>query len=228
MSIEMKITGANPAEIAAAITGLYGMLHIGKLVQPPAPHILDRGEPAPAVNAEATQNPAPETTTNAPAEPVAEAPKRGRPKKNAEPVPTIEGQIAIRDGDTTSSTAAEARKNLQPEPEKQIDIEEAIAAPPEPKPEPRVVDDKMLRNAIINLGNLGKVKAAPDVQEAMRKAVGAAYQEFDAAGVARGEKALPELKLSHIPAERYEEFLAIIERRTATMEALADGTWTGA
>lgn len=226
MQIEMKISGGNPAEIAAAITGLYGMLHIGKMM---TAAVADT--PAAAAPVETTQNPAPETTTNAPAEPVAEAPKRGRPKKNAEPAAEAAVDLPIGGPPGTgvgASTAAEARKNLVAA-EKQIDLEEAIA-----KVEAKPADEATVRAAIIKLANTAKQKAAPGVTDIPKKAVGAAYQAFEAAGVARGEQpfpvnnGVPEFKLVNVAASRLGEFLELIEARIAGIEALADGTWTGA
>ena len=208
MSIEMKITGANPAEIAAHITGLYGMLHIGKAMAA-APVVAEPVQMADAPVAEVkAEGDSGLTPVHQPVEQPVEPPKRGRPKKTAEPAPTIE-----------------AKAEPQPEPEKQIDIEEAIA---EVKPEPaKPVDEAMIRSAVIKLGNAGKVKAAPEVQEAMRKAVGAAFVELDDAGKSRGLPALPEHKVSMVPAARYAEFLALLERRTAEIDALPAGGWKG-
>lgn len=206
MSIEMKITGANPAEIAAHITGLYGLFALPKAVAAAAVATDNTGpEIAPAPQETVTV-----ATTAAPAEP----PKpRGRPKKTAEPAPTIEGK---------AETPAPA-----PQPEKQIDLEKAIAEV-EKKPEPpKEVDEATVRAAIINLANVGKAKAAPDIQEVPRKIVGGAYQALDDAGVARGLPKLAEFKLAAVPAERRAEFLALIEAKTAELNALADGAWKG-
>lgn len=76
--LELTIKGNSPAELFTQITGLYGMLHAGRL--------------APA-QVEATPNPAPETTTNPAPQPTAEIAERvdpprkpGRPKKAPEAI----------------------------------------------------------------------------------------------------------------------------------------------
>lgn len=205
MSIEMKITGANPAEIAQQITAMYGLFALPKAYTGPALTAAEVGGPGPIIPA-GPQNAAPETTTNVTAEPVAESPKpRGRPKKNPDPAPTIE-----------------IKANEAPEPEKQVDIEEAIA-----EVEAKEVDEATVRAAIIKLANVGKAKAAPDIQEVPRKIVGGAYQALDDAGVARGLPKLAEFKLAAVPADRRAEFLALIEAKTAELNALADGAWKG-
>lgn len=197
MSIEMKITGANPAEIAAHITGLYGMLHIGKMMT-----AAMADAPTAAAKPDILEEVA--RVEKAVDQLAAEAPKkRGRPAK--EPAPVVEAKVE--------------------QPEAQIDLEEAIAATPEP---PKEVDEPTVRTAIIELANQAKKKAAPNIEDITRKAVGAAYQEFDDAGVARGLPKIAEFKLMHVTPDRRAEFLGIIERRTAAIVALADGTWTGA
>ena len=210
MSIEMKITGANPREIAQQITAFYGLFALPKVYSGPAPSTADLGPGAimgvvaePAIVGAGTDNRA---------EAVVEPPKpRGRPKKQAaEPAPEPKAEAPA------------------PEPEKQIDLEEAIAVVEKQPEPPKEIDEETLRKAILALGNAARVKSAPDVPEAMKLAVGTTYKDFEAAGVARGEPKLAEYKAVAIPQPRRQEFIDLFVARTATLNGMADGAWKGA
>lgn len=204
MSIEMKITGANPGEIAQQITAFYGLFAL--------PKAYASVETITADNAGPEMAPAPqETATVATSAVPAEPPKpRGRPKKAAEPAPEPKAEAPA------------------PEPEKQIDIEEAIAVVEKQPEPPKEIDEETLRKAILALGNAARVKSAPDVPEAMKLAVGTTYKDFEAAGVARGEPKLAEYKAVAIPQPRRQEFIDLFAARTATLNGMADGAWKGA
>jgi len=192
MSIEMKITAADPAELASQIKGLHAMLYIGNLQAKP---LADAPKNVPADEGVVlVAKPGQTPNRDEPAEPVAEAPRpRGRPRKEA--------------------LVIEAKVETVQQPEVQLDVEGVDTI------EVKEATSDDVQTAILRLGNTARVKAAPDAKEPMKAAVGAAYQALNDAGVARGEPALPEFKRSAVPPARYGEMVALCDAATAKLEA---------
>lgn len=121
--LELTIKGNSPAELFTQITGLYGMLHAGRLAAPPTTDI-PIGSPTVtgvSTSAEARANLAPQTDAPV-AEKVDPPRKPGRPKKAPETI--------------------DLKANLEQS------IAETPAAEPAPAPAPEPVVEKLDREGV--------------------------------------------------------------------------------